>query len=188
MIKGTAILGGFLGLLVMSSSVNAQGWCESQARLNEAERTICSSDYLRRLDRQLSELYRKSDVSTGSERAWIARRNECGNSERCLEHLYKDRIYELGGDDRDDRDREPARTVCFVVTETPYGYLPLREKPAGKILEKLHKGDTLNADVSALVGSNGDWLPVFTARGGVGPDYLAEGWVYRKHLKAGCRQ
>jgi hypothetical protein len=30
-----------------------------------------------------------------------------------------------------------ARMVCFVVTETPYGYLPLREKPAGKILEKL---------------------------------------------------
>src|ERR1700745_3374056 len=79
MIKGIAILGGFIGLLVMSSSVNAQGWCESQARLNEAERTICSSDYLRSLDRQLSELYRRSDVSTASERAWIARRNECGN-------------------------------------------------------------------------------------------------------------
>ena len=80
MIKGIAILGGFIGLLVMSSSVNAQGWCESQARLNEAERTICSSDYLRSLDRQLSELYRRSDVSTASERAWIARRNECGTA------------------------------------------------------------------------------------------------------------
>jgi len=77
-----------------------------------------------------------------------------------------------------------ARTVCFVVTETPYGV----EKPAGKILEKLHKGDTLNVEVSELVGAKGEWLPVFTARGGVGTDYLAEGWVYRKHLKAGCRQ
>jgi len=67
MIKGIAILGGFIGLLVMSSSVNAQRWCESQAQLNEAERTICSSDDLRRLDRQLNETFRRSDVSTASE-------------------------------------------------------------------------------------------------------------------------
>jgi uncharacterized protein len=98
MIKGIAILGGFVGLLVMSSSVNAQRWCESQAQLNEAERTICSSDDLRRLDRQLNETFRRSDVSTASERAWVARRNECGNSQGCLERVYRERIRDLGGD------------------------------------------------------------------------------------------
>ena len=109
MIKGITILGGFVGLVVTASSLNAQGWCESQARLDEAERTICSSDELRRLDRELNELYRRSNVSTASERAWIAHRNQCGNDERCLSRRYRDRIYELGGDDRGDRDRDRDR-------------------------------------------------------------------------------
>jgi uncharacterized protein len=97
MMKGIAILAGFVGLLVTSSSVNAQGWCETQAQLNEAERTVCSSDDLRRLDRELNELFRSSNVSTQSERDWIASRNDCGNSERCLFRVYRDRISDLRG-------------------------------------------------------------------------------------------
>ena len=95
MIKGIAILGGFAALLVTSSSGNAQHWCDTQQQLNEAERTVCSSPRLREQDRWLDHHYRRSNVSTESEREWIKQRNRCGNDESCLTEVYTKRDREL---------------------------------------------------------------------------------------------
>ena len=97
MFKRSLLLVALVGLVVTASSVNAQSWCETQKRLNEAERTVCSSRTLRRYDRHINQLYRSSDMSTRSQRQWIARRNACGNDKGCLSSVYEDRIYELGG-------------------------------------------------------------------------------------------
>lgn len=70
-------------------------WCNTQDSLNRAERTICDSALLSDLDFRLNAAYRGSDVSTDSQRRWIARRNDCGSSESCLVRVYEERIREL---------------------------------------------------------------------------------------------
>jgi uncharacterized protein len=72
-------------------------WCNSQDTFNRAERTVCDSALLSELDLKLSEVYQRSNASIESQRRWVARRNDCGSSERCLASVYEERISELGG-------------------------------------------------------------------------------------------
>ena len=76
-----------------------------QAR-DDAERVICASPSLGRLDVQLAELYRArvahlqssgGDDERGRQRDWIGVRKKCGANTSCLEQAYKKRITELGG-------------------------------------------------------------------------------------------
>jgi uncharacterized protein len=98
MTKRIASFCGFAALLMTSSSGNAQDWCETQRHLNEAERTICGTPWLRDRDEVLNEVYRTSSVSTESQRAWIRRRNACGNNKSCLGDAYRERLRAIGGD------------------------------------------------------------------------------------------
>ena len=76
-----------------------------QAR-DDAERMICASPSLGRLDVQLGELYRArvaqlqssgGDAERRRQRDWISARKQCLASSSCLEKIYKQRIIELGG-------------------------------------------------------------------------------------------
>jgi uncharacterized protein len=73
---------------------------------NAAERMICASPSLGRLDVQLAELYRtrvaqlqgpSGDGERRRQRDWIGARKQCLASSSCLEQIYKQRIAELGG-------------------------------------------------------------------------------------------
>jgi len=71
---------------------------------NEAERAICSTKNLSRLDRQLASIYEalQKDVPRGGrsmlrkeQSSWLETRNNCGNDRKCLRRKYRKRISEL---------------------------------------------------------------------------------------------
>ncbi|MEL6288531.1 MAG: lysozyme inhibitor LprI family protein [Pseudomonadota bacterium] len=83
---------------------------EASAR---AERTICDSRRLSRLDLELTDIYaslrrelrgRERRALRDEQRDWIQKRNDCGRDRQCLRQLYRTRIGDLrrlqsGGDD-----------------------------------------------------------------------------------------
>jgi uncharacterized protein len=75
-----------------------------KGRLNAAERAICGSHRLADLDRRLSRQYWALHAALPradrkalrkDQRAWLAVRNGCGDSEYCLESEYLDRMSQL---------------------------------------------------------------------------------------------
>ncbi|GEM_PF-4189664 len=71
-------------------------WCNA-SRLNKTEHTICADDNLSALDMKLVEVYgavkaRRKDVA---QRAWLKKRNACGNDAACIKKMYEERIESL---------------------------------------------------------------------------------------------
>lgn len=79
--------------------------CYDDSRLNAAERRICASTTLGRLDERLDSWYRRALVraryfdQTGeirsAQREWLASRNGCGANLRCIRRHYVTRIRQL---------------------------------------------------------------------------------------------
>lgn len=74
------------------------------SRLNDAERTICQSRYLSRLDRRLSRKYFQVHGMLAPwaryrlrnvQRMWIYERNSCEDFRRCIASAYGRRIRQL---------------------------------------------------------------------------------------------
>ena len=67
-----------------------------------AERAICDSWWLARMDRRLAYWYRKAmerayyfdfeDELRADQRSWLYSRNSCGYNRRCLRRAYRERI------------------------------------------------------------------------------------------------
>jgi len=71
--------------------------CNTNRRADEV--AVCGNQELRKLDRQLSSIYKTVSAAAptiqNSQRAWITRRASCGNDEACLIEAYKSREIEL---------------------------------------------------------------------------------------------
>ncbi len=83
---------------------HAQASFDCSLAATPVEVTICASDNLSQLDRQLAVAYRAaravasqyhSDQIRADQRAWIDRRNACGAAPDCLARLLRDRIASL---------------------------------------------------------------------------------------------
>jgi uncharacterized protein len=83
-------------LLVITFSSNAQEIKCPQVFMNEAETTICNSEELLALDRQMAELYRVVRELTSNikkdQKAWSKERKNCKSDTVCIESLYRARI------------------------------------------------------------------------------------------------
>lgn len=95
-----------VGLAVMTASgVAAQGPSFDCAKASTpVERSICASDRLSRLDREMASVYAALRSQLGSvgrqrlldaQRTWLAYRDTCGDDEACLVERMSDRIAEL---------------------------------------------------------------------------------------------
>lgn len=79
--------------------------CGEPDRLNAAERRVCDNPRLGALDERLDSWYRRALVRAGyfdqtarvrsEQRAWLASRNACGASTRCLRRHYTSRLRQL---------------------------------------------------------------------------------------------
>lgn len=94
-----ALLSLTAGTASASPSYNCDRW-----NLNQAERTICKSWRLSRLDRSMSRHYFEVAGQLGPsarwklrnmQRNWLAARNECGDLRYCIGKLYRQRIAQL---------------------------------------------------------------------------------------------
>jgi uncharacterized protein len=102
----------YMILLALSTSVFAQNTNQAtpsfscSGHLLSTEATICSDDDLKKLDRQLAIAY-EGKLGTlplsertelrDSEKAWVAKRNQCGAHKPCIQDAYATRLTVLGG-------------------------------------------------------------------------------------------
>jgi len=95
-LTATAILATF----ALAGPAGAQDFSCREAS-NAAERTICSSSALKDLDERMARVYGwvwdstphgRKDALRNDQRAFLAARNGCGDSARCLGRTYLDRI------------------------------------------------------------------------------------------------
>ncbi len=84
-----------VALFVLAFPAAAQDlrpWCGA-GPLNAAERTICGTDELARLDRRLAEIYGSLRSADTRQDAWLrSDRDACGADVACLRAAYVDRI------------------------------------------------------------------------------------------------
>lgn len=91
--------------VIAASNATAQGPSFNCAKASTAvERTICASDQLSRLDREMAEVYAALRSQLGSagrqrllddQRAWLSHRNACRDDEACLAQQMSERIAAL---------------------------------------------------------------------------------------------
>jgi uncharacterized protein len=67
---------------------------------NSSEMAICGDPTLARQDQHLSDLYRRLLEASGdsikpAQRAWLAKRSDCGSDTSCLKNIYTERINRL---------------------------------------------------------------------------------------------
>ena len=100
--------------LLLSISVNAapreQPSFDCGKAASVSEKTICANAELSRLDFQLGRTWEslllafdidpvQQPQMRKDQRAWIARRQECGEDANCIGKLYRDRLATLNGAD-----------------------------------------------------------------------------------------
>ncbi len=74
-------------------------WCDAGA-LNAAERTICATPEIARLDARLAELYGALRSGDAEQDGWLrGRRDDCGADIACLRAAYTERLRRIGADD-----------------------------------------------------------------------------------------
>lgn len=87
---------GTAAMLAFAPSLRAQEMKCPQVFMNEAETTVCQSEELLALDRQMSELYRAAKSATPNiardQKAWARERKKCKSDTACIESLYHLRI------------------------------------------------------------------------------------------------
>jgi len=91
--------------------------------LNQTEGLLCKYPDIRRMDEKMTDLYEKVNNVSGVEEEqeeWITQRNsECGQSERCLRSLYRQRMYELEKLVRNHHDYTAARPARLARESRP---------------------------------------------------------------------
>ncbi|MEZ5563533.1 MAG: lysozyme inhibitor LprI family protein [Gammaproteobacteria bacterium] len=87
---------GAAALCLVAFSSNAQEMKCPQVFMNKAESTVCQSEELLALDRQMAELYRAVRDLTPNirkdQKAWSKERKNCKSDAVCIESLYESRI------------------------------------------------------------------------------------------------
>ncbi len=75
-------------------------WCGA-SRLNAAERTICATPELARLDTRLADLYGALRSADPDQDRWLVRRRDgCGADIACLRAAYTERLRSLAATGR----------------------------------------------------------------------------------------
>ena len=96
------VMAGLIAIGAGSAEARPSFYC--RGRLNPAERTICDSSYLGKLDRKMAREYhfqmgelsrRERRILRRDQRKWLRDRNRCRYDEECLDNLYNQRIEEL---------------------------------------------------------------------------------------------
>lgn len=159
-----------LTLTSLAVPAAAQSWC-SAAGLTPTEATICADSGLRRLDRQLADVYGQTDGAVNGQRAWLDWRNACGSDAVCIENRYRIRIASLQGSAppepvagtlrpwcRNDPLNPAERTICATprladldaAMAAIYGATGARPGESGQQSWLQHRRDTCGRDRSCL--------------------------------------
>jgi uncharacterized protein len=170
-ISTLACMSALLVPLLLSISVNAapreQPSFDCGKAASVSEKTICANAELSRLDFQLGRTWERLLLAFDidpvqqpqmrkDQRAWIARRQECGEDANCIGKLYRDRLSTLNGG-------EPAHRFSGVYEVKDIGFFALY--PIGhRYLVHIQSADPRDGrwecDLNGEAESSGDDLQV----------------------------
>jgi TPR repeat protein/uncharacterized protein len=99
--KSVYVFSNALFLILWATSTNAASFACSEAR-SVVDRLICDDPVLSKLDDKLAFEYNTAKKNTqdfqsllNAQRAWIQKRNSCGNNPSCIANAYNERISQL---------------------------------------------------------------------------------------------
>lgn len=177
-LNGMSALLVLLVLLSADAAASEQASFDCRKAASVSEKTICADAALSRLDFQLGRMWRTllDDFSESAQKpqmkadqkAWIARREKCGDDAKCMGKLYQERLSTLNGAD-------PAHRFAGVYGVKGIGSIAVY--PLGS----LYLINIQTADPSA-----GNWTCQVTGEAESSGDDLkisVEGAVFLAHLR-----